>query len=89
MTYTPLFDRVLLKPISSEQDIGGIIIPDTSSNLKKGLVISAGNGKPGMTMTIKEGDTILFRQDDAIGITLDGEMFLILNESNAWLNCKS
>lgn len=85
MQYIPLFDRILIKPISSEQNFGGLIIPDSSSNLKKGIAVSVGGGKNGMPMTVEQGQTVLFRPDDATPITLDGEQYLILTEGNTWL----
>jgi len=82
---TPLFDRVLVKPLSSEQNFGGLVIPDTSSNLKTGTVISAGAGRQGIPMTVKEGQIIYFRKDDAVPFTLEGEQYLILTEKDVWM----
>jgi len=85
MDYKPLFDRLLIKPLSSEQNISGLVIPDTSSNLKKGSVVSAGNGKPGIPMSVKDGQEILYRQDDAVPFTYNGEQYVILTEKDVWM----
>ena len=85
MDYKPLFDRVLVKAISSEQNFGGIIIPDSSSNLKKGEVVAAGAGRPGVRMEVSAGQTVLYAKDSATPVNLDGEQYLILNERDIWM----
>ena len=45
MDFKPLFDRILVEPLTAEQTVGGLYIPDSSTNLKKGIVQSAGEGK--------------------------------------------
>ena len=86
MKYLPLGDKVLIQALPSEQNIGGLIIPDTSTNLKKGVILKAGPGKPGNLSVVKEGDEILFRKDDTTPVTIDGSEYLIITESNIWLN---
>jgi co-chaperonin GroES (HSP10) len=54
MNWKPLFDRVLLKAITAEHKVGGLFIPDTSTNLKKGIVIAAGEGKNCKTVSDEE-----------------------------------
>jgi chaperonin GroES len=85
MQWQSFRDKILIKPISSEQSFGGIFIPDTSTNKKKGIVVNVGEGKPGSPMTVKVGDTVLFDQDDSTPITLEEEQYLILREENVWM----
>lgn len=75
----PLFDKVLVKPLLSEQSIGGLIIPDTSTTLKKGLVISAGNGTPTEPMTVVVGTTVFYREE-GVPFNYEGEQYLVFNE---------
>lgn len=85
MQYKPLFDRLLIEPIAEEEIVNGIFVPPTSSNFKKAKVLAAGAGKPGQPMTVKEGDTICYRKDDAMAITLDDNEFFVLYEKDAFL----
>lgn len=77
---TPLFDRLLVKPISSEQNFGGLIIPDSSSSLKKGTVVSVGQGRAGAPTVVKVEQTVFYKQDSAMAFTMEGEGYIILFE---------
>ena len=83
----PLHDRIIVERIEEgEQQVGGIIIPDTAKEKpQQGKVIAAGNGKvkDDGTVTpldVEAGDTVLFGKYSGQEIKLDGEEFLILRE---------
>lgn len=83
----PLHDRIIVERIEEgEQEVGGIIIPDTAKEKpQQGKVIAAGNGKikDDGTVTpldVKAGDTVLFAKYSGQEIKLDGEEFLIMRE---------
>ena len=83
----PLPDRIIVERIEEgEQQVGGIIIPDTAKEKpQQGKVIAAGNGKvkDDGTVTpldVKAGDTVLFGKYSGQEIKLDGEEFLIMRE---------
>ena len=83
----PLHDRIIVERIEEgEQQVGGIIIPDTAKEKpQQGKVIAAGNGKikDDGTLTpldVKAGDTVLFGKYSGQEIKLDGEEFLIMRE---------
>ena len=83
----PLHDRIIVERIEEgEQQVGGIIIPDTAKEKpQQGKVIAAGNGKvkDDGTVTpldVKTGDTVLFGKYSGQEIKLDGEEFLIMRE---------
>lgn len=87
----PLGDRVLLKPIDSEEvgkTASGIIIPDTVSKEKpeQGIVIAVGEGKWDdgklTPMSVKVGDKVVFSRYGYDEIKLDGEEYYILKEDN-------
>ena len=87
MKVTPLHDRVLIARLDEgEQQVGGIIIPDTAREKpQRGTVIAAGKGKlredGGLTpLDVKVGDTILFGKYSGQDIKIDGEDFLIMKE---------
>ena len=83
----PLHDRIIVERIEEgEQQVGGIIIPDTAKEKpQQGKVIAGGNGKikDDGTLTpldVKAGDTVLFGKYSGQEIKLDGEEFLIMRE---------
>ena len=89
MSFRPLHDRVLLKPV--EQDAktkGGIIIPDTAKEKPvQGKVIAVGpgardeNGKL-RPLDVKVGDIVLYGKWSGTEVVVDGEDVLIVKESD-------
>ncbi len=86
----PLGDRILVKPLSSD-DIkktkSGIIIPDTVSKERpeQGKVVAVGEGRQTddgkiVKLRVKVGDTILFSKYGPDEVKIDGEEFMILKE---------
>jgi len=87
MNVRPLHDRIIVQRIEEgEQQIGGIIIPDTAKEKpQQGKVIAAGNGKANddgkrVPLDVKAGDLILFGKYAGQEIKLDGEEYLIMKE---------
>lgn len=88
MKIRPLHDRVLVKRLSEEEKTkGGIIIPDTAKEKPiQGKIVAVGNGKKTddgklIPLDVKEGDTILFSKYSGNEIKIDGEEYLIMQES--------
>lgn len=84
----PLSDRVLVQPDPAEEKTSsGIIIPDTAKEKpQRGIVVAAGPGKvengTKIDMSVKKGDHILYGKYSGTEITLDGEEYLIMKESD-------
>ncbi len=86
----PLHDRLIVERIeeSSEQMVGGIIIPDTAKEKpQQGKVIAAGNGKVKddgsvTPLDVKAGDTVLFGKYAGQEIKLEGTEYLIMREDD-------
>ncbi len=83
----PLYDRVLVKRLESEQmTAGGIIIPDTAQEKTQyGTVIATGDGKmltdgSVRALKVKEGDRVLFGKFSGTEVKVEGEEFMILRE---------
>ena len=83
----PLHDRIIVERIDEgEQQVAGIIIPDTAKEKpQQGKIIAAGNGKVKddgsvTPLDVKAGDTVLFGKYSGQEIKLDGEEFLIMRE---------
>ncbi len=90
MKVRPLYDRILVRRLSSEEKTkGGIIIPETAKEKPvEAEVIAIGKGRRNeegtkrIEMDVKVGDRILFAKYTGNEIKLDGEEHLILNESD-------
>ncbi len=89
MMVKPLADRVMVKPIEmAEVKKGGIIIPDTAKEKpQEAEVIEVGTGRLSedgkkIPMDVKKGDRILFGKYSGTEVTVDGNEYLIMRESD-------
>ncbi len=87
MKLRPLHDRIIVQRLEEgEQQIGGIIIPDTAKEKpQQGKVVAAGTGKlkdngKRVPLDVRPGDLILFGKYAGQEITLEGEKYLIVKE---------
>lgn len=86
--FKPLGDRVLVQADEAEEKTSsGIIIPDTAKEKpQQGTVIAVGAGKVEngnkIDMSVKKGDKVLYGKYAGTEITLDGEEYLIMRESD-------
>ncbi len=89
MKVKPLADRVLVKPQEeTEVKKGGIIIPDTAKEKpQQGEIMAVGPGKvtesgQKVPMEVKKGDTVLYGKYSGTEVTIDGQDYLIMRESD-------
>jgi len=88
MKIQPLGDRVVIKPLDEESKTkSGIIIPDTAKEKsQKGKVVAVGKGKYDdgklNPLTVKLGDTVLYKEYGGDEFKLDGEEVIILKEED-------
>ena len=84
MKIKPLADRVLINPAAAEEKTAsGIIIPDSAKEKPlKGQVVAVGNGTKDEEMIVKVGDNVLYGKYSGTEITLDGQEYLIMRESD-------
>lgn len=85
----PLADRVVVEPAPAEEkSSGGIILPDTAQEKPQlGTVIAVGPGKVSdsgtlIKMTVKKGDKILFGKYSGSEVTVEGNDYMIMRESD-------
>ena len=80
----PLADRVLVQPAAAEEKTAsGLYIPDTAKEKpQKGQVIAVGNGKKDEPLTVKVGDTVLYGKYSCTELSVDGNDYLIMRESD-------
>ena len=87
MNVRPLHDRIIVQRLEEgEQQIGGIIIPDSAKEKpQQGKVLAVGSGKINdegtrIPLDVKPGNLILFGKYSGQEIKLDGEEYLIVKE---------
>ncbi len=85
----PLADRVVIRALEeTEQMRGGLYIPDTAKEKpQQGEVIAVGPGKfdekgNRVPMDVKPGDKVLYGKYSGTEVTVEGEQYLILRESD-------
>ena len=85
----PLADRVVGKPLEeAEQMRGGLYIPDTAKEKpSQGEVVAVGPGKLSdegarLEMDVSVGNKVLYGKYSGTDVTLDGQEYLILRESD-------
>lgn len=86
---TPLADRVVVKPLDEAEEMrGGLYIPDTAKEKpQQGEVIAVGPGKLSeegkrLAPDVSAGDKVLYGKYSGTEVTVDGEQYLILRESD-------
>lgn len=91
MNIKPLHDRVVVKPNAAEEKTAsGIIIPDTAKEKPMhGEVVAVGTGKVSedgkvTPLTLKKGDKVLYGKYSGTEITIEGEEYLIMRESDVY-----
>jgi len=85
----PLADRVVVKPAEAEEKTkGGIILPDTAKEKPvEGTIVATGPGKNSDTgelikMIVKVGDKVLYGKYSGTEVSIGGEEYLIMRESD-------
>ncbi|MEK7508976.1 MAG: co-chaperone GroES [Patescibacteria group bacterium] len=91
MNIKPLGDHVVVKPLEGKEEAtrAGIILPDTIDKEKpeQGKVMAVGPGKllengSRAVMSVKVGDSILFKKYSPDEIKIKNEEYLVLSESD-------
>ena len=90
MNLKPLSDHLFIEPIVEDKTTkSGIVIPDTAEKEKpvKGKVLAVGPGKfnekgDRIPMSVKVGDSVLFKKYGPDEIEIDGKKLLVGNEDD-------
>ncbi len=89
MKLKPLEDRVVVQSAEAEEKTaGGIILPDTAKEKpQQGKIVAVGPGKTSdagakIDLQVKVGDAVLYGKYSGTEITIDGETYLIMRESD-------
>ncbi len=89
MKIKPLGDRVLVKPLETDEQIkGGIVIPDSAKEKpQEGKVIAVGTGKldddgKKIAFNVKKGDIVLMPKYGGTEVKLDDVAYQIMREDD-------
>ena len=84
----PLSDRVVVKAQDAEeQTASGLFIPDSAKEKpQRGTIVAVGPGRiengAKIAMTVSDGDTVLYGKYSGTEITLGGDDYMIMRESD-------
>lgn len=80
----PLGTRVVIEPQEAEtKTAGGIIIPDSAKEKpQQGKVVAVGSGTQDEKMEVKVGDIVLYGKYSGTELSIDGNDYLIMNQSD-------
>jgi len=88
MPLKPLHDRVIIKQSTSETTTSfGLILPETKDKPDEGTVIAVGPGRSfengtDLGVDMKIGDKVYFGKNAGMQVKLDGEVLLVMKESD-------
>lgn len=85
----PLADRVVVEPMEETEEMrGGLYIPDTAKEKPmQGTVVATGPGRRTdkgelIAVELKQGDRVLYGKYSGTEVTVDGNEYLIIKESD-------
>jgi len=85
----PLGERVVVKPLPSEEITkGGIVLPDTAKEKpQEGEVVAVGSGRlldngTRVSIDLKAGDRVLYSKYSGNEVKIDNVEYLIMRESD-------
>ena len=84
-TFTPIEDRVLIRPVDAETvSASGIVLPDSAQEKpNRGVIVTAGPGRTNkdgerIAMPVDEGDQVIYAQYAGSKVEIQGEEYKIL-----------
>ena len=88
MTIRPLFDRVVVKSVDSEETTkSGIVLPGAAKEkpqMAEGVAVGPGGNVDGkeITMQVKVGDKVIYSKYAGNEVKLDGSEFVVIRQSD-------
>ena len=85
---SPLADRVVVRALEETESMrGGLYIPDTAKEKpQQGEIVAVGPGRfekdKRVPMEVKVGDKVLYGKYSGTEVTIEGDQYLILRESD-------
>lgn len=83
----PIAGKILVKPEAAEEKtVSGIIIPDSAKEKpQRGKIVAVGKAKKDEELEVKIGDTVLYGKYSGTEIKIDGDEYLIMNQTDILL----
>jgi len=84
----PVLSNVVVKPVSAEEQINGLFIPETAQEKpQEGVVIAIGPGEYNhrgerLELDVSAGDKVLYGKYSGTTVEVNGEKLLILPQNN-------
>ena len=85
----PLGDKVIVKRVEAEaKTAGGIVLPDSAKEKpKRGIILAVGTGRllddgTRSEMQVKKNDEVIFTSYAGTEIKVDGDEYMIMDESD-------
>jgi len=89
MALMPLYDHLVVKAVTEEKSVGGIILPETADKEKpeKGEVIAVGPGKllengSRAALSVKIGDIVVFKKYSPDEVKVGKDEYLVIREDD-------
>jgi chaperonin GroES len=89
MALMPLNDHLVVKAVTEQKTVGGIILPETADKEKpeKGEVIAVGPGKllengNRAALSVKIGDVVVFKKYSPDEVKVGKEEYLVIREDD-------
>ena len=90
MNFKPLSNRVFIEPLEEEKTTkSGIVLPETAEKERpvRGKILATGPGKLNekgerVPMSVKVGDTVLFKKYGPDEIEIEGKKYLVGEEED-------
>lgn len=77
MKIQPFGDRVVIKLLVQEENIGGLIVPVSKEKTNRGAVVAVGDGEE--VSKIALGDVILFQLGTGLNYSTEKDDYKVLN----------
>lgn len=77
MKIQPFGDRVVIKLLIQEENIGGLIVPVSKEKTNRGVVVAVGDGEE--VSKIALGDVILFQLGTGLSYSTEKDDYKVLN----------
>ena len=77
MKIQPFGDRVVIKLLVQEENIGGLIVPVSKERTNRGVVVAVGDGEE--VSKIALGDVILFQLGTGLNYSTEKDDYKVLN----------
>lgn len=84
MSLKPLFDRVVIRNIETEEVTKGGILLTSAAKEKPQMaeVVAVGPGSKGVDMVVKVGDKVVYTKYAGTEVKIDGQEVIVIKQSD-------